>query len=113
MGKGNRQNDALTAKVAHNDDFWLHVAGYSGSHVVLRNPDKRPAPSAASLLEAAQLAAYFSQARNAPRVEVHYTQKKFVTRLKGGKPGVVRLRSYQSIAVHPCIPDLPETRVKE
>ena len=105
VGKGNRQNDALTAKVAHNDDFWLHVAGYSGSHVVLRNPDKRPAPSPPSLLEAAQLAAYFSQARNAPRIEVHYTQKKFVTRPKGGKPGVVRLRSYQSIAVHPCIPD--------
>ena len=106
VGKGNRQNDALTGKVAHGHDFWLHVAGYSGSHVVLRNPDRRSEPSGPSLLEAAQLAAYFSQARNAPRVEVHYTQKKFVTRPKGGKPGVVRLRRYQSIAVHPCIPDI-------
>ena len=110
VGRGNRQNDALTGKVAHGHDFWLHVAGYSGSHVVLRNPDRRAEPSGPSLLEAAQLAAYFSQARNAPRVEVHYTQKKFVTRPKGGKPGVVRLRRFQSIAVHPCIPDLPETK---
>lgn len=110
VGRGNRQNDALTGKVAHGHDFWLHVAGYSGSHVVLRNPDRRTEPSGPSLLEAAQLAAYFSQARNAPRVEVHYTQKKFVTRPKGGKPGVVRLRRFQSIAVHPCIPDLPETK---
>ncbi len=110
VGRGNRQNDALTGKVAHGHDFWLHVAGYSGSHVVLRNPDRRSEPSGPSLLEAAQLAAYFSQARNAPRVEVHYTQKKFVNRPKGGKPGVVRLRRYQSIAVHPCIPDLPETK---
>lgn len=109
VGRGNRQNDALTGKVAHGHDFWLHVAGYSGSHVVLRNPDRRSEPSDPSLLEAAQLAAYFSQARNAPRVEVHYTQKKFVSKPKGGKPGVVRLRRYQSIAVHPCIPDLPET----
>lgn len=107
VGRGNRQNDALTGKVAHSHDFWLHVAGYSGSHVVLRNPDRRSDPSEPSLLEAAQLAAYFSQARNAPRVEVHYTQKKFVTRPKGGKPGLVRLRRYQSIAVNPCIPDLP------
>lgn len=105
VGRGNRQNDALTGKVAHSHDFWLHVAGYSGSHVVLRNPDRRSEPSEPSLLEAAQLAAYFSQARNAPRVEVHYTQKKFVSRPKGGKPGVVRLRRYQSIAVRPCIPD--------
>ena len=110
VGKGNRQNDALTGKVAHGHDFWLHVAGYSGSHVVLRNPDRRSEPSGPSLLEAAQLAAYFSQARNAPRVEVHYTQKKFVTRPKGAKPGLVRLRRYQSIAVNPCIPDLPETK---
>ncbi len=109
VGRGNRQNDALTGKVAHGHDFWLHVAGYSGSHVVLRNPDRRSVPSEPSLLEAAQLAAYFSQARNAPRVEVHYTQKKFVSRPKGGKPGLVRLRRYQSVAVRPCIPDLRPT----
>ena len=112
VGKGNRQNDALTAKVALSHDFWLHVAGYSGSHVVLRNPEKHPVPSQPSLLEAAQLAAYFSKARNAPRVEVHYTQKRFVAKPKGGKPGVVRLRRYQSVAVQPCIPDLPETNEK-
>lgn len=109
VGRGNRQNDALTGKVAHGHDFWLHVAGYAGSHVVLRNPDRRSEPPEASLLEAAQLAAYFSQARNAPRVEVHYTQKKFVSKPKGGKPGVVRLRRYQSVAVRPSIPDLPQT----
>ena len=113
VGRGNRQNDALTGKVAHGHDFWLHVAGYSGSHVVLRNPDRRSEPSEPSLLEAAQLAAYFSQARNAPRVEVHYTQKKYVTRPKGGKPGVVRVRRYQSVAVQPCIPDFPETTEKK
>lgn len=110
VGRGNRQNDALTGKVAHGHDFWLHVAGYSGSHVVLRNPDRRSEPSEPSLLEAAQLAAYFSQARNAPRVEVHYTQKKFVSKPRGGKPGLVRLRRYQSIAVRPCIPDLTATK---
>ena len=108
VGKGNRQNDILTAKIARSEDFWLHVAGYSGSHVVLRNPEKLSAPSSASLMEAAQLAAYFSQARNAPKIEVHYTQSRFVSKPKGGKPGVVRLGRYQSIAVHPCIPDSVE-----
>jgi predicted ribosome quality control (RQC) complex YloA/Tae2 family protein len=52
-------------------------------------------------LEAAQLAAYFSQARNAPKVEVHYTQKKFVSKPKGAKPGLVRLKEYKSIQARP------------
>jgi len=101
VGKSSKDNDTLTLKVARSDDFWLHVAGYGGSHVVLRNPEKLPAAPKQSLLEAAQLAAYFSQARNAPKVEVHYTQKKFVSKPKGAKPGLVRLKEYKSISARP------------
>jgi predicted ribosome quality control (RQC) complex YloA/Tae2 family protein len=91
----------LTLKIAKGDDFWFHVAGYGGSHVVLKNPEKLVTPPRPSLLEAAQLAAYFSQARNAPKVEVHYTQKKFVSKPKGAKPGLVRLKDFKSISVRP------------
>jgi predicted ribosome quality control (RQC) complex YloA/Tae2 family protein len=101
VGKSSKDNDVLTLKVARSEDFWLHVAGYGGSHVVLRNPEKLPAAPKQSLLEAAQLAAYFSQARNAPKVEVHYTQKKFVSKPKGAKPGLVRLKEYKSISARP------------
>lgn len=101
VGKTSKDNDTLTLKIARNDDFWLHVAGYAGSHVVLRNSQKLAKPTSQSLLEAAQLAAYFSQARNAPKIEVHYTQKKFVSKPKGAKPGLVRLKEYKSISVHP------------
>jgi len=101
VGKSGKDNDVLTLKVARSEDFWLHVAGYGGSHVVLRNPEKLAAAPKQSLLEAAQLAAYFSQARNAPKVEVHYTQKKFVSKPKGAKPGLVRLKEYKSIFVRP------------
>jgi len=101
VGKSSKDNDLLTLKVARGEDFWLHVAGYGGSHVILRNPEKLTAAPKQSLLEAAQLAAYFSQARNAPKVEVHYTQKKFVSKPKGSKPGLVRLKEYKSISVRP------------
>jgi predicted ribosome quality control (RQC) complex YloA/Tae2 family protein len=101
VGKSSRDNDVLTLKVARSEDFWLHVGGYGGSHVVLRNPEKLPTAPKQSLLEAAQLAAYFSQARNAPKVEVHYTQKKFVSKPKGAKPGLVRLKEYKSIQARP------------
>jgi predicted ribosome quality control (RQC) complex YloA/Tae2 family protein len=101
VGKSSKDNDVLTSKVAQSEDFWLHVADYGGSHVVLRNPEKLKAAPKQSLLEAAELAAYFSQARNAPKVEVHYTQKKFVSKPKGAKPGLVRLKEYKSISVRP------------
>ena len=101
VGKSSRDNDTLTLKVARAEDFWLHVAEYGGSHVVLRNPKKLDTPPRQSLLEAAQLAAYFSQARNAPKVEVHYTQKRFLSKPKGCKPGLVQLKKHKSIVVRP------------
>jgi len=111
VGKSSKDNDVLTLKVARSEDFWLHVAGYGGSHVVLRNPEKLPAAPKQSLLEAAQLAAYFSQARNAPKVEVHYTQKKFVSKPKGAKPGLVRLKEYKSLSARPQL--LEESKADE
>ncbi|MEW5975043.1 MAG: NFACT RNA binding domain-containing protein [Acidobacteriota bacterium] len=104
VGKSGRDNDILTFKVASSEDFWFHVGGYGGSHVILRNPEKSSAPPRQSILEAAQLAAYFSQARNAPKVEVHYTQRKFVSKPKGAKAGLVRLREYRSVSVRPQLP---------
>ena len=101
VGKSSRDNDTLTQQVAKADDFWLHVAGYGGSHVVLRNPKKLDTPPRQSLLEAAQLAAYFSQARNALKVEVHYTQRKFVSKPKGAKLGLMQLKEHKSLVVHP------------
>ena len=111
VGKSSKDNDVLTLKVARSEDFWLHVAGYGGSHVVLRNPEKLEAAPKQSLLEAAQLAAYFSQARNAPKVEVHYTQKKFVSKPKGAKPGLVRLKEYKSLSARPQL--LEENKTNE
>jgi len=104
VGKSSKDNDTLTLKIAQSDDFWFHVAGYGGSHVVLRNPQKLKAPPRLSLLEAAGLAAYFSQARNSSKVEVHYTQKRSVSKPKGSKPGLVQLRDYKSVSVKPGLP---------
>jgi predicted ribosome quality control (RQC) complex YloA/Tae2 family protein len=105
VGRTSKGNDILTQQIARSEDFWLHVAGYGGSHVVLRNPEKLSVAPRKSLVEAAQLAAYFSQARNAAKVEVHYTQKRFVSKPKGAKPGMVRLKEFKSISARPCLLD--------
>jgi predicted ribosome quality control (RQC) complex YloA/Tae2 family protein len=101
IGKGARENDELTFDVAAPEDFWLHVAEYSGSHIVVRNPGKEKDLDDATLVKAAQLAAYFSQARNSSKVEVHYTKKKHVTKPRRAKPGLVRLLEFKTIKVEP------------
>ena len=100
VGRTARDNDHLTFKIARPNDLWLHAADYGGSHVVLRNSTKKPIPHR-SLIEAAQLAAYFSQAKKDPKVDVHYTERKFVSKIKGGKPGLVRLQRFKNITVEP------------
>ena len=101
IGKGARENDELTFDIAAPEDFWFHVADYSGSHVVVRNPGKDKNLDESILAKAAQLAAYFSQARNSSKVEVHYTKRKHVTKPRRAKPGLVRLLEFKSIKVEP------------
>ena len=101
VGRNGRDNDVLTFEVAAPEDFWFHVADYSGSHVVVRNPGKDKELDEAVLVKAAQLAAYFSQARNSSKVEVHYTKRKHVTKPRRAKAGLVRLVEFKSIKVEP------------
>lgn len=101
VGRNGRENDEVTFQVAQPDDFWFHVADYSGSHVVVRNPNRDKELDPVVLTKAAQLAAFFSQARNSSKVEVHYTRRKNVVKPKRAKPGMVRLLEFKSISVEP------------
>ena len=101
IGRSSRENDELTFHVAGSDDFWFHVADYSGSHVIVRNPRREKELPDALLTKAAQLAAFFSQARNSSKVEVHYTRRKHVIKPRRAKPGLVRLVEFKSISVEP------------
>lgn len=100
VGRTNRDNDNLTLRIAKSFDLWFHAADYPGSHVVLRNPQRKPVPPK-SITEAAQLAAKFSQARENPKVAVNYCERKFVTKPKGFAPGQVRLSSFKTVIVQP------------
>ena len=101
IGRNSRENDELTFRVAGPDDFWMHVADYSGSHVVVRNPSKARVLPDSVLSKAAQLAAYYSQARNSSKVEVHYTLRKHVSKPRKAKAGLVKLATFESIRVEP------------
>jgi predicted ribosome quality control (RQC) complex YloA/Tae2 family protein len=103
VGKRAVDNDHLTFRIAASLDTWLHAADYPGSHVVIRNPDRREIPQR-TLFEAARLAAFYSSGKTQPKAAVHYTQKKFVNKPKGAAPGLVRLASFKTILVEPGIP---------
>ncbi|HYG69601.1 MAG TPA: NFACT RNA binding domain-containing protein, partial [Anaeromyxobacteraceae bacterium] len=88
VGRGAAQNDELTHRVAKGNDLWLHVRGQTGAHVVVRL-DKGRGPDQDALLDAAHLAAHFSDARGEAQVDVAYTRAKYVRKPKGAAPGAV------------------------
>jgi predicted ribosome quality control (RQC) complex YloA/Tae2 family protein len=104
VGKKAKDNDHLTFRIAKSLDTWMHAADYPGSHVVVRNPNRKEIPQR-TLLEAAQLAAFYSQGKSQPKAAVHYTQKKFVNKPKGSAPGLVSLASFKTLLVDPKVPD--------
>ena len=101
VGRGARENDELTFRVARSYDTWMHAADYPGSHVVVRARAKDEPIPHRTLVEAARLAAHFSQARQDAKVAVNYTQRKFVSKPRGAAPGLVYLSSFRTLLVEP------------
>lgn len=103
VGKKAKDNDYLTFRVARSLDTWMHAADYPGSHVVIRNANRKEIPNQ-TLLEAAQLAAFYSNGREQTKAAVNYTLKKFVNKPKRAAPGLVSLASFKTILVEPQVP---------
>lgn len=88
VGRSPRENVEVTFKIAKPDDLWFHARGIPGSHVVLQSaPGSEPHDD--DITAAADLAAAHSKARNAPRVEVDYTERKYVRKQRDAGPGMV------------------------
>ena len=105
VGRAARDNDNLTFRLAKPNDLWLHAGDYPGSHVIVRNPARKEIPQR-TVIEAAQLAGYFSQARDDSKVVVHYVERKFLAKPKGATPGLVRMSRFRSITVAPKAPSV-------
>ncbi len=104
VGKNNFQNDELTFNFAIGNDWWFHAKGIAGSHVIVKTngselPDK-------TFEEAGRLAAYYSKARDAKKVEIDYTEKKNVKKPNASKPGFVIYHTNYSLIIEPKIEDI-------
>ncbi len=100
VARNARENERLTFTIAHGNDYWLHVRGWPGPHVVVRQgPDGDV--SSAALRDAAHLAVHFSKVRGTDYAEVVYTRCKNVRRLKGASSGQVSYADASTMAVRP------------
>ena len=106
VGRGPRDNDALTFRHTHPEDIWMHARGAAGAHVVLRWGKPDPPPSR-DLAEAAVLAALHSGARGAGVVPVDWTWRKYVRKPRKAPPGSVVPSRTTTLFVEPD-PALPE-----
>ena len=89
VGKSNLQNDFLTFKLASGNDTWLHAKNIQGSHIIIKNKGDKQSLPLGTLIQAANLAAYFSKAKKDNKALVDYTFKKYVKKPKNAKPGMV------------------------
>lgn len=96
VGRSGRENDRLV-RLASPDDLWLHARGVPGAHVLVRT-EGRSVPSEV-LKRAAEIAAWHSRARGERKVEVSYTDARYVRKPKGAPPGMVKLLREQVLVV--------------
>ena len=105
-GKTDSDNDRLSLKLAKPNDWWFHVRGMPGSHVLLKAlPDEEPGKDI--LKAAAAVAAWHSKARNGGVTPVACTKAAHVTKPRGAKPGTVQIRKETILKVRPGLPDEP------
>jgi predicted ribosome quality control (RQC) complex YloA/Tae2 family protein len=100
VGRNNAENDKLTMQVARGNDVWMHVQHQTGSHVVVPVPRGKTI-SLDALLDAANLAGYFSKIRGARKIPVDYTYVKYVRKPHKAEVGMVTYSNNKTIIVAP------------
>ncbi len=104
VGRNSHSNDLLLRQIAKPRDMWLHAKQIHGSHVIIRNPENRQDIPMPTLLQAAQLAAYYSKAHHASNVPVDYTWARYVVKRKGNVAGYVHYTREKTLYVEPAAP---------
>ena len=104
VGKNSQSNDLLLRQIAKPRDMWLHAKQIHGSHVIIRNPENRQDIPMPTLLQAAQLAAFYSKAHHASNVPVDYTWARYVVKRKGNVAGYVHYTREKTLYVEPAVP---------
>ena len=104
VGRNNTENDELTLHASAKTDYWLHTKDIPGSHVILKSAGTEP--SETDLKSAAEIAAWYSKARDSEGVPVDYVPVRYVKKPSGARPGYVIFTNNRTLYVKPKLPDL-------
>ena len=107
VGRGAKENDELLRHHVKGNDFWLHARDYPGGYVFVKNVKGKSVPLE-TLLDAANLAVFYSKGKNSGRGEVYYTQVKYLRRTKTGKTGLVIPTQEKNLSI-----TIDEKRIKK
>lgn len=88
VGRNAKESDELLRRHVRGNDYWLHTRDYPGGYVFIKYQSGKSIPLP-TLLDAGNLALYYSKGRNEGRAELYYTQVKYLRRAKHGKLGTV------------------------
>ncbi len=101
-GASDEDNERVSLSLASQRDYWFHVAGVPGSHVILRAREDEE-PGRDTLRQAAAVAAYHSKARNAGVVPVHCARARDVRKPRGANVGTVQVARGSTLKVRPDV----------
>ena len=100
VGRDANENDELLRHHVRGDDLWLHVRDFPGGYVFIKNKKGKTVPLDI-LLDAANLAVYYSKARNTGKTDLYYTHVKYLRRAKNGPKGLVLPSQEKNLCIEP------------
>ena len=106
VGRNSKENEYLSFRYARPHDFWFHAHTAAGAHVVLVRENRKQQPPNNTIVETAKIAAYYSKAKGSKKVEVLWTEAKFVKKPRKGKTGTAIVERKKTILVEPKLPEM-------
>lgn len=100
VGRDANENDELLRHHVRGEDLWLHVRDFSGGYVFVKAQRGKTVPLNI-LLDAANLAVYYSKARKNTKVDLYYTHVKYLRRAKNGPKGLVIPTQEKNLCITP------------
>jgi len=100
VGRDANENDELLRHHVRGADLWLHVRDFPGGYVFVKARKGKTVPLDI-LLDAANLAVYYSKARNTGKTDLYYTHVKYLRRAKNGPKGLVLPTQEKNLCIEP------------
>lgn len=88
VGRTAQENDTLLRRYMQGNDFWFHSRDYPGAYIFVKYIHNKSIPLQV-MLDAGNLALFYSKGKASGKGDVYYTQVKYLKRIRSGRTGMV------------------------